>query len=110
MRTSALRDLARQYNIETSYVDAAGKRVQASKAALAAAIAAREKSAPRTAEPVRVAWRGKLELDGDWDLALEDGSWRSGRGASTLEVPFGYHTLYRNEKRESLAPSLEYWC
>ncbi|HEY0372015.1 MAG TPA: 4-alpha-glucanotransferase, partial [Thermoanaerobaculia bacterium] len=32
-----------------------------------------------------------------WDLALEDGSWRSGRGPSTLDVPFGYHTLYRND-------------
>jgi 4-alpha-glucanotransferase len=100
MRTSALRDLARQYSIETSYIDAAGKRVQVGKDALAGAIEARAKHAlsdGRAAEPVRVAWRGKLELDGDWDLALEDGSWRSGRGAATLDVPFGYHTLYRDD-------------
>jgi 4-alpha-glucanotransferase len=100
MRTSALRDLARQYSIETSYVDAAGKRVQSGKDALAAAIEARTKQPARTAEPVRVAWggtRAKLEVDGDWDVALEDGSWRSGRGPATLDVPFGYHTLYRNE-------------
>jgi 4-alpha-glucanotransferase len=99
MRTSALRDLARQYSIETSYIDAAGKRVQASKVALAAAIEARRKNAPRTAEPVRVAWRGKLDVDGDWDVALEDGSWRSGRGPAALALPLGYHTLYRNEQQ-----------
>ena len=97
MRTSALRELARQYSIETSYVDAAGKRVQAGKDALAAAIAARQKNVPRTAEPVRVAWRGRLDVDGDWDLALEDGSWRSGRGPAKLDLPLGYHTLYRDE-------------
>ncbi len=99
MRTSALRELARQYSVETSYVDATGRRVQASKDALTAAIAARESHAPRTAEPVRVAWRGRLELDGDWDLALEDGSWRSGRGPTKIEVPLGYHLLLRNETR-----------
>ncbi|HEX6097978.1 MAG TPA: 4-alpha-glucanotransferase [Thermoanaerobaculia bacterium] len=97
MRTSALRDLARQYSIETSYIDAAGKRVQAGKDALAAAVEVRAKQASRTAEPVRVAWRGKLDVDGDWDVALEDGSWRSGRGAVTLDLPLGYHMLYRNE-------------
>lgn len=97
MRTSALRERARQYSIETSYVDASGRRVQASRDALAAAIAAREGRAPRMAEPVRVAWKGRLALDGDWDLELEDGSWRSGRGPSTIEVPLGYHTLYRND-------------
>jgi 4-alpha-glucanotransferase len=97
MRTSALRDLARQYSIETSYIDAAGKRVQANKDALAAAIEIRQQSTPRTAEPVRVAWRGKLDVDGDWDVALEDGSWRSGRGPAALDLPLGYHTLYRND-------------
>ena len=57
MRTSALRERARQYSIETTYIDAAGKRVHASKDALAAAIAVREQHAPRR-EPVRVAWKG----------------------------------------------------
>jgi len=99
MRTSALRELARQYSIETSYIDAAGKRVQASKDALAAAVEVRQKNALSTAEPVRVAWRGKLEVDGDWDVALEDGSWRSGRGPAVLALPLGYHMLYRNEQQ-----------
>ena len=110
MRTSALRELARQYSVETSYVDAAGRRVQASRDALAAAIAARESHAPRTAEPVRVAWKGRLELDGDWDLTLEDGSWRSGRGSTRIEVPLGYHTLYRKEAQTLIiaAPAQAY--
>jgi 4-alpha-glucanotransferase len=99
MRTSALRERARQYSIETSYIDAAGKRVQASKNALAAAIAIRERYSPGTDEPVRVAWRGKLDVPlddhADWDVALEDGSWRSGRGPATLDLPSGYHMLYR---------------
>ena len=98
MRTSALRELARQYSIETSYIDASGRRVQAGREALAAAVEVRARSAPRTAEPVRVAWGGKLDVDGDWDVALEDGSWRSGRGTVRLALPLGYHRLSRNEE------------
>jgi 4-alpha-glucanotransferase len=114
MRTSALRERARQYSIETTYVDAAGRRVQAGRDALATAIAVRERHAPRTAEPVRVAWRGKLELPVDvhaeWDLALEDGSWRSGRGPAMLDVPFGYHTFYRGDAQTLIiaAPNKAY--
>jgi 4-alpha-glucanotransferase len=107
MRTSALRDLARQYSIETSYTDAAGKRQQASKRALMAAIDARRRSgaaAASAADPVRVVWGNqRLEVDGEWDLELEDGSWRSGRGAQRLEpLPPGYHTLRTNHEHETL--------
>lgn len=105
MRTSELRELARRYSIETSYVDASGQRVQAGNDALAAAVEARARQALETAdesrEPVRVVWgnrsTARLELDGEWDLGLEDGAWRSGRGPATLEVPFGYHHLYRRD-------------
>lgn len=108
MRTSSLRDLARQYSIETSYTDAAGRRQQAGKRALMAAIDARKRSAPpRTgaAEPVRVVWGNqRLAVDGEsWDLELEDGSWRSGRGSRTLEpLPPGYHTLRSGHGEETL--------
>jgi 4-alpha-glucanotransferase len=108
MRTSALRDLARQYSIETSYTDAAGKRQQAGKRALMAAIDARRRSAAEAAaaphDSVRVVWGNqRLEVDGEWDLELEDGSWRSGRGAQSLEpLPHGYHTLRVNHEHETL--------
>ncbi|MBV8519418.1 MAG: 4-alpha-glucanotransferase [Acidobacteria bacterium] len=126
MRTSTLRDLARRFSIETSYTDAAGARQQASKAALVAAIekrsgmsvddAAKTVAEPRTVEPVTVVWghaKPRVALHGctraEWDLALEDGSWRSGRadvvdGVLTLPdaLPYGYHTLTINNAHETL--------
>ena len=113
MRTSTLRELARQYSIETSYTDAAGKRQQASKRALMAAIDARKRSAVAEADPVRVLWGNqRLEVDGDWDLELEDGAWRSGRGKQSLDpLPPGYHTLRTNHEHETLiiaAPAKAY--
>ena len=118
MRASELRDLARIYNIETSYTDAAGKKQQASNAALAAAIEKRKAAArPKgILEPVAVLWGNDRTIDVDlpggtrveWDVALEDGSWRSGRtdvlqGTITLDqpLPHGYHTL-RMQNEEAL--------
>jgi 4-alpha-glucanotransferase len=121
MRTSALRDLARTYSIETSYTDASGTKRQASHDALAAAIecragvplaeaADRRRESPAV-EPVAVLWGNDrtvdVELPGgtrvEWDLQLEDGSWRAGRtdvagGTITLDrvLPPGYHTLRVN--------------
>jgi 4-alpha-glucanotransferase len=111
MRTSTLRELARQLSIETSYTDAAGRRRQASPRALMAAIDARRRSGAAavsgglepSAPPVRVVWGNQqLAVDGEWDLELEDGSWRSGRGAQSLDpLPHGYHTL-RSDGQETL--------
>jgi 4-alpha-glucanotransferase len=120
MRTSALRELARFYSIETSYTDAGGKKQQASKDALVAAIekragvpvdrAAKERT-ERVLEPVVVLWGNDRTIDVnlpnnervEWDLHLEDGAWRSGRtdvlgGTITLDQPLpnGYHTLMLN--------------
>jgi 4-alpha-glucanotransferase len=111
MRIQALRDLARSLSIETSYIDATGKRQEAGAEALRAAIAMREgKRAEREIEPVTVVWgtaRPSVTLANapaervEWDLLLEDGSWRSGRTHATghtvtIEetLPFGYHTLH----------------
>ncbi|HEX2831839.1 MAG TPA: 4-alpha-glucanotransferase [Thermoanaerobaculia bacterium] len=115
MRTSARREIARKLGIELSYTDAAGKRRNASPAALAAAIDVRSRSRreePRLLEPVIVAWgtqRPKIDLHGvqnvEWDLELEDGSWRSGRasGSFTLDpLPHGYHTLRIHREQEAL--------
>jgi 4-alpha-glucanotransferase len=115
MRTSALRELARQYSIETTYTDAAGTRRQAGKRALMAAIDVRSRMrspASGVLEPVIVAWgraRPRIELHGlkkvEWDLELEDGSWRCGRaeGSFTLDpLPHGYHTLRINRTHEAL--------
>ncbi|HUR79178.1 MAG TPA: 4-alpha-glucanotransferase [Thermoanaerobaculia bacterium] len=104
MRTSALRELARQYSIETSYTDAAGKRRQASKRALMAAIDARKRVAKAIHDPVRVVWGNqRLAVDGEWDLELEDGSWRSGRGPQSLDpLPHGYHSLRTKDGGETL--------
>jgi 4-alpha-glucanotransferase len=115
MRASALRDLARLYDIETSYTDAAGTKQQASKDALAAAIEKRKASAgekqPRALQPVAVLWGNDRTIDLDlpdgtrveWDISLEDGAWRSGRttvlqGTIALDaaLPPGYHTLHAN--------------
>jgi 4-alpha-glucanotransferase len=108
MRTSALRELARQYSIETSYTDAAGKRRQASKRALMAAIDARRRRAgsldSAREDTVRVVWgTQRLAVGGEWDLELEDGSWRSGRGPQSLDpLPHGYHTLRTRDGGETL--------
>lgn len=121
MRASALRDLARLYSIETTYTDAAGRKQQASKAALAAAIEKRKAAVgekpPRVIEPVAVLWGNDrtidVELPGgtrvEWDVALEDGSWRAGRtdvlsGTITLDQPLppGYHTLRVNGQEAML--------
>jgi 4-alpha-glucanotransferase len=124
MRTSALRELARFHSIETSYTDAAGTKQHASREALVAAIEKRagvsiDEAATRpretaVVEPVTVLWGvgGRQSAVGsslpegtrvEWDLALEDGSWRSGRtdvrgGTIALDRPLppGYHTLTLN--------------
>ncbi|HYC61198.1 MAG TPA: 4-alpha-glucanotransferase [Thermoanaerobaculia bacterium] len=118
MRTPALRDLARLYSIETTYTDAAGTKQHASREALVAAIEKRagasiddvaklRRESPLV-EAVVVLWGNDRTIDVElpdntvveWDIALEDGSWRSGRidvlgGTITLDQPLppGYHTL-----------------
>lgn len=126
MKPSALRDLARQYSIETEYTDAAGAKQRASRDALVAAIekragvpvdeAAERRRLPRAVEAVSVLWGNDRTIDVElpdnarveWDLSLEDGSWRSGRtdvlgGTITLDqiVPPGYHTLTLNGEHET---------
>jgi 4-alpha-glucanotransferase len=119
MRASELRALARRYSIEPSYTDASGKKQTASRDALTAMIELRagepiRDAAARTGnskflEPVIVLWGTAIPriavgaTDGtrlDWDLELDDGSWRAGRGVVndgvlTLDapLPYGYHTL-----------------
>lgn len=143
MRTSALRDLARQYQIESEYTDAAGTKQRATHEALVAAIEMRAAASLAEAaervhespvvEPVTVLWGNDrtvdVDLPGDtrveWDLALEDGSWRSGRtdvlgGTITLDQPLppGYHSLTINGAHETFviaapmkayAPRMKTW-
>lgn len=108
----------RESFIERHYIDAFGKRRRASREAIAA-ILKRNKSPevePRIVEPVTVLWGNDRTVDVDlpngtlveWDLALEDGSWRSGRidvlgGTITLDAPVqhGYHTLTINAEHET---------
>ena len=131
--THALQELARLHAVETSYVDLAGERRHASPEALRAVLGAlgverlddpREATErrlvelrQRLAEPVVVAWEGRLHLvlqpDGPKDLVhgvqahltLEDGSERrlqltaEERSSGGLEIawpdrlPHGYHRL-----------------
>lgn len=120
MRFSSLRERARSLSIETEYIDAGGKKQKASQEALAAAIAKREehhRDERRIVEPVSVLWGSDRTVDVElphdarveWDLELEDGSWRSGRadvlgGTITLDgdIPRGYHTLRINGGDETL--------
>lgn len=126
MRTTALRQLARLYSIETTYTDAVGTKQHASSEALVAAIekragvsideAARTRRPTPILEPVIVLWGNDRTVDVElpdntvveWDLALEDGAWRSGRidvlgGTITLDEPLppGYHTLTIDGKHEA---------
>ena len=127
MRLSRLRELSRRFSIETSYTDAAGRRRTAGRDVLVALI---EKRAGRSigeldavagptpaVEPVNVLWGTersvRLNLTDasrvEWDLELEDGSWRSGRssvfgGSISLDVPLppGYHMLTLNAEHTTL--------
>ncbi len=118
----ALRELARLYTIQLTYEDAGGKRRDASRDALAAIVKTRipdgmsfreavrvrrEELQARTVEPVAVVWgrsrpRIPLRLVGcvEWEIALEDGTTRSGSGEAQNGVlalqhalPSGYHTF-----------------
>lgn len=120
MRSSSLRTLARSLSIETEYLDAAGKKRTASDDALAAIVEKRRQHHRRQVpvlEPVSVLWGNDRTIDVElpdetrveWDLELEDGSWRSGRsdvlgGTISLDAPLphGYHTLRINGLHESL--------
>src|SRR6476619_4234823 len=119
---SRLQDLARLYNIQITYEDAAGKRRSASKDALINVLRVRaghddldeafrartHELSTRFVEPVTVVWgrnplRVKLRVPEsdklDWHLRFENGEEASGRVDSSAtvtipaRVPFGYHML-----------------
>lgn len=115
MRDSELRDLARLYDIQLTYEDNAGKLCRASRDQLVAVLRARigdrdlrdalrerqHEIANRPIEPVNVVWgRSRLRFEGAWELVLEDGETRSGRG-DLGPLPYGYHTL-RAHGRDTL--------
>lgn len=128
MRLSRLRELARRFSIETSYTDASGKRRTADKDVLVALTERRAgmplaevdsagNAATALVEPVIVLWGNDRSIevglqDGariEWDLELEDGSWRSGRtdvfsGTISLDtvLPSGYHSLTLNGEHQTL--------
>ena len=68
MRTSSLRELARQYSIETEYIDAAGVKQRAGRDALVAAI---EKRAGASIETVAERPRETRVVEDDDDGEVE---------------------------------------
>lgn len=123
MRLPRLRELARLFSIQTSYTDASGKTVTASRDALEAALRLRlpqqvklaggrdwldAKKREQGIEPVLVVWgRSRLEFEShlpaaraEWHLTFEEGGSREGvlddaSGTIALDgaLPHGYHTL-----------------
>lgn len=115
MKLSHLQDLARLYNIQLTYEDAAGKRRSASKEALVDVLRARlgrrdldealrertQQVSTRFIEPVTVVWgRNPLRVNLrfpaaraneklDWHLQLENGEEASGRVelSATISIP-----------------------
>jgi len=139
VKSVKLRELARLYDIQSSYINAAGEEVRASNDSLTAALRARigvfdvddalrarrNELDARVVEPVIVAWgQAKARVpraDGErYELFLEDGDVRAGvivNGVVDEELPHGYHTL-RIGAHESLliaapekafAPSAKSW-
>ena len=114
MTTTQLQRVARAQGIQTSYVNAAGKKVIASRNTLEAilhAIAARDDTHPQNA--VVVLWDGKpkrVPLRGVAQLRLETGEVVPVKDSTLPRCPFGYHTL-ETKDGESLvisAPSKSY--
>jgi len=108
MKSSDLHELARLYSIQLTYEDAAGKVRRATRDQLVALLRTRvgdrdlkealrsriAEVANRRIEPVYVVWdRRSLHIGDDWDLVLENGDTRSGRG-DLGPLPFGYHSLH----------------
>ena len=124
MKSRKLRELARLYDIQWRYINAAGEEVRASNDSLTAALRARigefdvddalrarrNELDARIVEPVIVAWgqaKPRVEdLDGErYELFLEDGDVRSGviaNGIVDEELPHGYHTLRVADAHECL--------
>jgi 4-alpha-glucanotransferase len=122
VKSRQLRELARLFDIQPSYINAAGEEVRASNDSLRAAIRARigefdladalrarrEELDSRVIEPVIVAWgdeKPRIEEGLRYELTLEDGERRSGTIANGIideELRHGYHTLRIDDTHESL--------
>lgn len=94
--------------VQLSYEDATGKRVKASRAALAAVREILGEPPRRTVEPVRVLWENSRMPAGD--IELEDG----GRWNREGKLPLGYHTLNGetlliHAPRKAFAPPAKTW-
>ena len=115
VRSDQLHELARLYGVQLTYEDAAGKLRRATRDQLIAILRARtgtddlhealrarrDEIDNRVTQPVYVVWgRQRLQIDSDWDLRLENGDTRSGRG-DLGPLPYGYHSL-RVGSHESL--------
>lgn len=124
MKSRKLRELARLYDIQANYINAAGNQVRASDDSLRAAIRARigdfelddalkarrNELDSRVVEPVIVAWgEEKVRVDdadgARYELFLEDGETREGvvaNGVIDEVLPHGYHTLRVADAHECL--------
>lgn len=128
MTTQQVQRLARARGIQTSYINAAGKEVVASRDTLESILHATERgsvtrsthelrtrcgSHTRAPEPVIVMWDAKpkrLALKGPLQLRLETGEILLVKNSTLPRCPFGYHTLETRDSESLLisAPSKSY--
>ncbi|HKQ38755.1 MAG TPA: 4-alpha-glucanotransferase [Verrucomicrobiae bacterium] len=114
MTTPQLQARARERGIQTSYINAAGKEIFASRATLEAILdALGSDQSPLECEPVIALWDGKpkrIPLRGAAQLQLESGEVLLVKNSRLPSCPLGYHKL-QMEDGESLviaAPSKSY--
>ncbi len=111
MTTQQLQRVAQARGIQTSYINAAGEKVVASRHTLEAVLHAL--GHPQQNEPVLVLWDrkpGRLSAKGGAKLLLENGETIQVKDSTLPPCPFGYHKLQLKD-RESLvvsAPSKSY--
>src|SRR5258705_11109889 len=96
MTRPQLQRLAEARGIQTSYINAAGKKVIASRQSLEAILEALGPIEPAPCEPVIVQWDGKprrIQVEGPAQLRLESGESVPVKGSTLPRSLFGYHKL-----------------
>ena len=96
MTLQQLQRLAESRGIQTSYLNAVGKKVVATQQTLEAILEVLGPLKPLTCEPVIVQWDGKprrIKVRGPAQLRLESGETLPMKGSTLPASPFGYHKL-----------------
>src|SRR3989442_151013 len=96
MTLQQLQRLAESRGIQTSYINAAGKKLAATRQTLEAILESLGPVEPSACEPVIVQWDRKprrIKVEGPAQLRLETGESLAVKGSTLPRSPFGYHKL-----------------